>query len=142
MQKQKKARKAKKDFLENDIQTLHKKAQAAFNAWIRKCRDKNEPCISCGYSGDGRQWHAGHYRSQGGNSALRYDERNVNKQCSICNNYKSGNLAEYRKALVDKIGIDQVEELESTRNIKRWSAEELREIIKKYSEKLKSCDGC
>ena len=134
--KRKVGRRALKQFNDSDINLLKRKAQKACNEYIR-LRDRKEPCISCLYVGNGRQWHAGHYKPQGGNSLLRYDERNIHKQCSICNNHKSGNLVPYRENLIKKIGIETVEELESMNTIKKWSKEELEVIITKYKYKTK-----
>ncbi len=126
---------AKKEFNENDRTVLLKLAQTVFNKYIR-LRD-GKTCISCGYSGDNRQIHAGHYMSQGGNSALRFNELNCHSQCVQCNTFKSGNLANYRIALIDKIGIDEVVNLETTKNTKLWTVDELKDIIKTYKEKIK-----
>jgi len=130
------ARRELKKFNNNDTSVLKKKVQQVCNEYIR-LRDEKEPCISCGYSGTGRQWHAGHYRPQGGNSALRYDERNIHKQCSICNTHKSGNLAEYRKGLIQKIGLESVEELEASHSIKKWSKDELDALMAQFKYKIK-----
>ncbi|XKM12681.1 recombination protein NinG [Orbaceae bacterium ac157xtp] len=91
--------KKKKDSLKTRSERL-KEAQIVFNAYIRE-RDKNEPCISCGRYHTG-QYHAGHYRSVGACPELRFCELNVHKQCSACNNHKSGNILEYRINLVKK----------------------------------------
>lgn len=126
--------KAKREFRNTDKKFLLEKAQKVFNEWIRE-RDISEPCISCGYISDGknsRQWHAGHYRPAGQNSALRFNELNVHKQCSICNNYKSGNLVAYRENLIRKIGLEEVERLETEKTTKKWTVEELHEIIETY----------
>ncbi|MGJ5856176.1 recombination protein NinG [Serratia sp. G204Y] len=77
-------------------------AQTEFNAYIRE-RDADEPCISCGRYHTG-QYHAGHYRTVGSHPELRFDEDNCHKQCSVCNNFKSANLSEYRPNLIAKIG--------------------------------------
>lgn len=127
--------KAKKEFNESDRSYLLKKAQTIVNRYIRM-RD-GKKCISCGYEGIGRQFHAGHYRPQGGNSALRFHHDNINSQCSICNTHLSGNLAEYRKALIEKIGLPKVEQLESMNNIKKWSVEELQIIIDDHRRLIK-----
>jgi hypothetical protein len=110
---------------------LLKKAETVFNKWIRE-RDKDKGCISCSGSVD----HAGHYFPVGGHSALRFDELNVNGQCVGCNTYKHGNLIYYRQGLVDRYGIFEVEVWESecmSNKVKKWSREELNEIIKKYT---------
>ena len=110
---------------------LHRKAQKAFNAFIRQ-RDKDKGCISCGGSVD----HAGHYFSQGRYTHLRYDEMNVNGQCVGCNNFKHGNLIMYRMGLIQRYGEDAVNELErkATQDpIRRWGREELRSIINQYT---------
>jgi len=112
-----------------------KKAQKACNEYIRE-RDKNYPCISCGRSHDG-QYHAGHYISSGRGSALRFDERNIFKQCAPCNSHLSGNLVEYRKSLLVRLGQDVVEWLEQNHDIKKWTIEELKAIESEYKRKLK-----
>ena len=127
---QSKKRKAIKQFKSTDIATMKRKAQTVVNAYIR-LRD-GKICISCGFIGDGRQFHAGHYLPMGNNSLLRYHEDNIHAQCSICNNHLSGNLTEYRANLINKIGLEKVEWLESNRGTKKWKIEELQEIVDKY----------
>jgi len=127
--------KAKKEFNENDRKFLLELAQKTVNTFIRM-RD-GKYCISCESSGEGRQYQAGHYKSQGGNSALRFDENNLNVQCVYCNMHQSGNLAKYRINLIKKIGIDEVIYLETTKNTKLWTVDELKGIIKIYKQKIK-----
>ena len=112
-----------------------REAQTAFNAFIRE-RDKNEPCISCGRHHDG-QYHAGHYRSVGACPELRFCEFNVHKQCSVCNNHKSGNIVEYRINLVKKIGVEQVEWLEGSHEPKKYTIEQIKSIQTEYKNKLR-----
>ena len=58
---------------------------------------------------------AGHFISQGSDSALKYNEMNVNAQCSeYCNRRMSGNLILYRIGLVRKVGEDNVKKLEQS----------------------------
>ncbi|MEA1892680.1 MAG: recombination protein NinG [Campylobacterota bacterium] len=126
-------------FNENDVKNLKEKAQTIFNKFIR-LRDKNKPCISCNYTGGARQIHASHFRPAT-NSKLRFNELNVHASCSICNTHLSGNLAEYRLRLIEKIGLSEVEKLESINGAYRYSAEELRDIIKKYKKKVKELEN-
>lgn len=114
---------------------LSRDAQTAFNKYIR-ARDEAEPCISCGRFHQG-QYHAGHYRSVGACPELRFEEINVWKQCAPCNNHLSGNIVNYRKRLVEKIGIEKVEWLEGPHEPKHYTKEELREIRALYIQKLK-----
>lgn len=147
--KQKKdKRTALKAFNDSDKNILKRKAIQVFNAYIRK-RDLGKPCVSCGYTQQlkydgidgfamvGRQIHAGHYRPAGNVAILRFDERNVHAQCSICNNHLSGNLVNYRKELINRIGLDQVEELEATNEPKQYTIEDYTEIIRTYKAKIK-----
>lgn len=57
-------------------------------------------CISCGTAKNWKQIDAGHFISQGSDYALKFNELNVNAQCTSCNQYKSGNLIEYRHTLL------------------------------------------
>jgi len=112
-----------------------KLAQTEFNKFIR-LRDEsmNLPCISCGRYHQG-QWHAGHYRPVGGSSgsALRFNEINCHRQCSVCNNFKSGSLTDYRINLIKKIGLPLIEWLEKDHpKPAKWSIEEIQAIRKYY----------
>jgi hypothetical protein len=114
-----------------------KEVQVVFNAYIR-ARDKNEGCCSCDKPASWQgQFHASHYRSVGACPELRFEELNVWKACSICNNYLSGNLIEYRIRLSAKIGLDKVEWLEGKHEPKHYTIDELKELKRIYREKIK-----
>ena len=112
-----------------------REAQIAFNQYVRK-RDEKEACISCGRHHNG-QYHAGHYLTVGSTPELRFHPFNNNKQCAPCNNHLSGNIVRYRPALIEKIGIDAVEWLESYHQPQKLSIDEIREIKEHYKEQLK-----
>lgn len=112
-----------------------KEAQSAFNSWIR-ARDHHLPCISCGRHHSG-QYHAGHYLSVGARPSLRFDESNVHKQCQPCNTHLSGNIALYRKSLLQKIGQSELDRLESSDTPAKWTVDEIKEIKKIYSAKFR-----
>jgi hypothetical protein len=121
------------------VQDIVKAAQMVFNKYIRE-RDKNELCISCGKKINGVK-HASHYLSAGGHSAVRYNEDNVWVSCYKCNVMLSGNQIEYRKRLIQKIGVERVEWLENNGNIvKKWTKEELKLLITEYKKKTKQLE--
>jgi hypothetical protein len=92
-----------------------------FSKFIR-ARDANWQgyckCISCSAVKKWKEMDAGHFINQGSDYGLKYNENNVNAQCSSCNLYKSGNLFEYRFGLVSKIGEDKVKQLEQSHYFK------------------------
>lgn len=142
--KQKAIAKRKREWKQSDKSKLKEDAQYWFNKFIR-LRDKDLPCISCDYdwvaSPTQRQAHASHYMSVSKSSKLRFNEYNVHKSCQICNTHLSGNLAEYRIRLIEKIGIEKVEELELVANESepcKYSIEDLKKIIVIYKEKCKN----
>lgn len=112
-----------------------KQAQQAVNAFIRE-RDRDLPCISCG-TFTSAQWDAGHYRTTAAAPQLRFDERNINRQCVVCNQHKSGNLVPYRVELINRIGQAAVDAIESSHERHRWMIEECKAIKAKYQAKLK-----
>lgn len=113
-----------------------KEAQVVFNKYIRE-RDKNKPCISCG-SKLGDKFDAGHFWSSGGHKAVTFNEDNVHGQCVACNQWKHGNLINYREGLLKRIGEAKYEKLSQLANqTRRYSAEELKELIKTYKQKIK-----
>ena len=126
-----KVRKWKDD--NQSISDLTKKAQAAVNSYI-KYRDHGKPCISCKkfINDDGLvTWsraHAGHFRSTAAAPNLRFNVINIRLQCARCNIQLSGNHIEYRKNLVDLIGLKLVEQLESDNEPKKYSKDDLRRI--------------
>ena len=135
--KSKKARKARKiNRLKLEaIQPLShwlKRAQNACNAYIR-ARDVNEPCVSCGTYED-CQYHAGHFLSRGARPELRFHPANIHKQCAQCNNFKSGNITEYRINLIKKVGPEMVDYLENFNNPQRLTIDDIKEIEKHYKE--------
>ena len=126
---------AKRNMKDNDKKLREKCAQSSFNAYIRY-RDRALCCISCGRNHDG-QYHAGHYRSRGAHPELRFEELNCHKQCAPCNNHLSGNISNYRPALIIKIGLDNVEWIEGPHEPKKYTCAELKKIELKYKSKVK-----
>ncbi len=112
-----------------------KQAQQAFNEFIRY-RDRHLPCISCGRHHDG-QYHAGHFRTTGANPELRFYEDNCHKQCSACNNHLSGNLINYRPALIQKIGQARFDALMGSHVLPKWKRDDYIRIRDEYRAKLK-----
>jgi hypothetical protein len=133
-----KARKARLDKLKSRSDYFNE-LQTVVNKFIR-LRDKDEPCISCGRFHSG-QWHAGHYRSRGACPELRFNEDNIHKQCAPCNTHKSGNQAEYRIRLIQKIGLARVEWLERQDHTPLKATfpdvESIKAEIKRYKVKCK-----
>lgn len=109
---------------------LQAKAQDVFNRWVRH-RDADKPCISCGKIGN----QAGHYLPVKQFGSVRYHPDNCWLQCAYCNCYAHGNQIMYRRNLVARIGEEAVTNLEEyaiANRVKRWSREELMDIIEKY----------
>lgn len=110
--------------------------QVVFNSYIRE-RDKDLPCITCGTTSN-IQYHSGHFFSVGSYPNLRFHEDNAHKQCVTCNTYNHGNLYEYTLRLPDRIGNERFNKLiaEKDKPLKLTTLE-IKELIKKYKEKLK-----
>lgn len=104
--------------------------QRVVNDYVRE-RDRELPCISCG-TWDTVQWEAGHYRSRGAASHLRYNEDNLAKQCHRCNCELSSNAIHYREGLIARIGLQRVVALESNNEPHRYTREELERIRARY----------
>ncbi|HAB02635.1 MAG TPA: ninG protein [Pseudomonas sp.] len=117
-----------------------REAQAAFNAYIRE-RDRlaGYACISSGRPLDwnGNAVDAGHFRSRGAAPHLRFDENNCHAQSKHDNRYLSGNVAEYRLGLIQRIGLAAVEALEADQAPRRYTIADLQAIKALYRQKLK-----
>lgn len=112
-------------------------AQAVVNRYVRM-RDRSLPCCSCDRpaSWDG-QWHASHFRSVGAASGLRFNLWNIHKGCSICNNHLSGNISGYRPRLIERIGLERLEWLESQNHLVRHDIEYLKRFKAVMGKRLK-----
>jgi hypothetical protein len=122
--------------MKTDLKTTQdwlKEAQTIFNQYIN-LRDKELPCVSCGKPIKGRV-NASHFWNANNHHNVRFDEDNVHSSCITCNQFLSGNLLEYRTRLCSKIGQKRFDELEAKRHVtKKWTKDELKEIIKKYKD--------
>lgn len=138
------------------IPKLRNKADAVFSHYVR-IRDSELKggkwvmvCISCPSSYTvryqdelgvwrwGRQEEAGHYVGRG-NYYLRYDEENVNGQCTRCNKWLQGNIARYTVELDKKYGdgtaMKLVREAEAHKK-DRLSVGRLEQVIADYTVAL------
>ncbi len=135
-------RKAIKALNESDITWWKKRAKFHCHKYIRE-RDKDLFCVTCNkpYNSLNRIT-AGHLKADGSHSFVRYHEDNISGQCIQCNSHKSNAdthlyIAELRRRIGDK-RVDWV--LENCNNYKKWTIEELKEITKKYREKIKKIE--
>lgn len=117
-----------------------KRAQAAFNEFVR-ARDHGKPCISCNrlipavkYGGS---VDAGHYRSTGAASHLRFNLWNCHSQCKQCNRDYSGNVVDYRISLIRRIGQDRVEALEADNDPRAFKVEYLKRLAKLFRRRAR-----
>ncbi len=111
--------------------------QKICNKYI-KLRDADEPCISCGKNGSDFPYHAGHYVASGRSSILRFDARNIHKQCLACNVHLRGNLINYRASLLKKIGEAEVLFLEQERPAFQFTIEYLLTLQEEFKQKIKA----
>lgn len=123
---------------QRSISWLRKKAGFYFKKYIR-LRDKEQSCISCG---NPYPAHAGHFYSAGHYPALEFNENNVHVQCIRCNCHLHGNLNEYRKRIVYKIGQNDLDRLDYLADQYKKTGYKhdrffLIEVIEKYKELCK-----
>lgn len=120
--------------------TDYKKVLDRVFAEYIKLRDSEEygfeyfKCISCGKILPIRKADAGHYFSRRHNS-VRFDEDNVNAECSYDNRFNAEHLEYYRRNLIAKIGKNRFDSL-CSRVLKhrKFTEPELKELISHYRE--------
>jgi hypothetical protein len=132
--------KAKREAIKT-IPQLLKETQFEFNAWVR-ARDASKPCICCGgaLSSDqvGGGYDCGHYRSVGSAPHLRFHPDNAHGQRKVCNRWGAGRAVDYRRGLIDRIGLSAVEALESDQTLRKYTRDELRGLRDHYRAKVKT----
>lgn len=118
-----------------------KEAQAVINRYVR-LRDAHLGCISCDKPATwGGQWHCSHFRSVGAAPHIRYNLWNMNRACSVCNNHLSGNIAGYRPKLIEKIGQNKVDWLESNHSVARHDIPYLKRIKAVFTKKCRRLEA-
>lgn len=94
---------------------LKEKLWKIFSEYIR-LRDAEwngyAKCISCGKVAFWKDLDAGHFIAKNSGDYFYFLEENVNSQCPYCNRFLHGNLLPYRRNLIEKIGIEEVDKLE------------------------------
>ena len=122
--------------------TLMRNADAAFSLFIRT-RDSQAyegrafRCISCGRVLTIDQCDNGHYVNRA-HMSLRFSELNCNAQCRHCNRFREGNMQDYRKGLIQKIGEAKVLLLEAQKNLtNKITNFELEILAKHYKAETK-----
>jgi hypothetical protein len=121
------------------VQDYVKLAQTVFNKYIR-LRDAGNVCISC--QKKPLKENAGHFYNANNHWNVRFNEMNVHLQCEHCNTFLSGNLIYYRENLINKIGNTEFLKLEAEASkTRKFTIEELKEIIKTYKLKIKEYEN-
>ncbi|MFU0912967.1 recombination protein NinG [Kluyvera intermedia] len=123
-----------------------KEAQSAFNRYIR-IRDDGKECVSCGNPLIGKNNYltgsaidASHYRSRGAASHLKFNVFNVHSACTRCNRQLSGNAVEYRIRLIERIGLERVERIESDNEPRRFDIPYLQRIKSIFTRKARALE--
>ena len=116
-----------------------REAQVAVNRYVR-LRDHGKGCISCGAKPEARfggAMDAGHFRSVGSAPHLRYYLPQIRLQCVRCNRYLAGNAIEFRRGLVERIGVAKVEEIEAMQGVAKWNEAYLARLTKIMRKKAR-----
>lgn len=142
-----------------DIKWQHKQTQKAFNKmrvlqeldWFYS-RGLQPTCISCGGELGGDQWCCGHFKTQGGNGRIRYDEINTALQHNHrCNMNLSGdiegthNTHGYKQGLINRYGEVGGKAIigycEENTGPKFWDCEELQQMRKKFNKRIRELEN-
>ena len=99
-------------------------AQSAVNAYVR-ARDEGMPCISCG---EMKPLQAGHYWSVGARPEMRFNEANIHGQCSRCNIDLAGNREAFRAGIVDRLGSELADDLDTPTPAQKFTLDDLKAI--------------
>lgn len=99
-------------------------AQSAVNAYVR-ARDDGMPCISCD---EMKPLQAGHYWSVGARPELRFDADNIHGQCNRCNIDMAGNREAFRAGIVDRLGSELADDLDTPTPAQKFTLDDLKAI--------------
>jgi hypothetical protein len=123
------------------IAQLKQEARRPFQKLIR-IRDHGKNCVCCHrpLPFDIGSFDAGHFLKAEVYSGLIFHPDNVHGQTVYCNKYSDGNELGYLGGILNRIGEERVDNLQSIKNKLKdyeWSREELNNIKKHYNKELR-----
>jgi hypothetical protein len=117
------------------LKSLKKDAWKQFSIWIRQSNADWKgyvQCFTCSFSyvWNSGEIHAGHFI----HDKLDFDPINIHPQCEQCNYWKKGNTRVYAIKMVEKYGLEAVQDLErrAAQKGNRYNRLEINEIIEHY----------
>ena len=139
--KRKKFREKKKEV--KGLSHWSRVTQTVVNKYVR-LRDRNLPCISCGkWDHELKEavrkgkWDAGHYKTVGSHPEIRFDTKNINKQCLNCNGFNAGNIPGQERGIEARYGQERLDWLNGPHKLKHYSIDDLERIRKIFSKKTR-----
>ena len=111
------------------------KLDKVFSEYIRRryAKDDIATCVTCSKKDHWKKLQAGHFMSRK-HYSTRWDEDNVQVQCSGCNVFRYGEQYKFSKYL----GSEKAEELhQKSKQVVKFSTAELEEMIEYYKDLLK-----
>ena len=94
--------------------------KSAIHRYIKHCLRKGEPCYTCGKlqssTDTGGAFHVGHFIPASQTDPRRFMIDWLRMQCYSCNVPNSGRRVEYRLALIEEVGLEEVEWFECDDN--------------------------
>ena len=131
--------------LMKDESFWHAKVANECHSYVKE-RDVDEACISCQQL-TAYQWDAGHFKSQAGFPAMKYNTFNIYKQCRRCN-ARAGNInggkvfrKGYVSGLISRHGTARLLYLEAEHKLKRYSTAELKRLFEFFKYRRKQLRG-
>jgi hypothetical protein len=114
--------------------TLIAKLDKVFSEYIRRRYAKNEiaTCVTCGKKDHWKKLQAGHFMSRK-HYATRWDENNVEVQCSACNVFRYGEQYLFAKYLGTQKADMLLAKSRETVKLPDW---EIQEMINLYKTKI------
>jgi hypothetical protein len=71
---------------------------------------------------------AGHYWSVGARPELRFNAANIHGQCHRCNIDLAGNREAFRAGIVDRLGSELADDLDTPTPAQKWTLDDLKAI--------------
>ena len=118
--------------------TIVKKLDKVFSQFIRRRFAVNEiaKCVTCGKQAHWKELQAGHFMSRK-HYSTRWNDINVQVQCSSCNVFKYGEQYKFGLYLEDAYGKGTAEIMQhNSRQIVKYSSVHLNELIEYYNKLL------
>lgn len=103
--------------------------------------DGNVKCCTCSRFGHWKEFDAGHWIAKAHGNGIYFVDDGIHAQCRSCNGFREGAGEEYYPFMLEKYGVDRMEEIKALKHkILKITRQDYEEMEAEYKRKISELD--